>query len=276
MVTVKEWLNVLGFGTPFLYAGSIYMLGRFLEKHASPASKKTLAEWLKGRLYTNADVAALLTEVFDRIYSKPLWGWKAILRSAVISVILTVVVAVQLFPLLISIALFSPEMRSQWIMQVCSNILADYLALSLIRRWLKIGARHPIFAMMTGPIIGVALVVAIYVTASVARFSINTWTFHLRYFPEGTVEWYGFLIQSPWGSSNRAVFLSTLPVHLWLPILAIGILIAKSINYLKRAGRFSVWFIKDGSRRPFLAVCTCGAVVVFIVAAAIQVLRPLP
>ena len=57
-----------------------------------------------------------------------------------------------------------------------------------------------------------------------------------------------------------------------LPLFAVGVVIAQGLNSLRLATTWSQWFLKNGSKQPFRAIGFVAALVVFLGAAALQLL----
>jgi hypothetical protein len=77
-----EVIKQLGIVTPFIYAAGTYGFFHYLDKQASAKAKKAISGSLKPLEYDRAAVAVALIEIFDRLYTRPLLGWRAALRSA--------------------------------------------------------------------------------------------------------------------------------------------------------------------------------------------------
>jgi hypothetical protein len=157
-------------------------------------------------------------------------------------------------------------MRHQFLTQIGANIVADYLALFVIRRWLIIGGNRPLMALLTAPLIGVIIVVVVYAARDVGGFSIETWSFHWRYLNEDLEEW-SYFLRSPGLRLNKTLLYPAVIVHLWLPLLAMGVIVAKGLNYLRTAGRFSQWFFKQGEAHPLRSIGFIASILTFIVMA---------
>ena len=74
-------LSLLGLGAPFLYALTVFLAFNFLDKRASAQAKRAISQWLKSAAYNKAHVADATVEIFDRLYTCPLFGWRAFLRA---------------------------------------------------------------------------------------------------------------------------------------------------------------------------------------------------
>jgi hypothetical protein len=271
MAQAKELLALLQVGTPLYYAVLVFWIFGFLDRRASSKANKAISDWLRTERYVQADVAAALVEVFDRIYTSPLWGWQAICRSTVISVVVTFLAIYHVYPMTFYILrTVPPEMKQQFLQQIVTNFVADYLALYVIRAWLKSGM-YPLLALVCGPLIGIALVFALYTTGDVVRFSVQTETFHPRYLPEGLSFWIARLrILWLWAldltgpTVTLAIFVGGIAVHAWL------LVVAKALNSARRATVGMQWFLKEGNQHPLRALGYVAAPVTFLVAAVLQ------
>src|SRR6478736_2969968 len=94
---LEKVLQLLGLGTPFLYAAAAFVCFHYLDKKASAQAKVAIATWFKAIAASQNDVSSALVEVFDRIYTQPLLGWRALRRSAIISTTLSIIYYVHLF-----------------------------------------------------------------------------------------------------------------------------------------------------------------------------------
>src|SRR5262249_45080420 len=146
----------LGLSTPFIYAAATYSVFHFLDDKASGQAKRAISGWLKPLQYDKTAVAAAMVEVFDRLYTTPLLGWRAFLRSTSFTLIVTVIFLVEVFPFKI-LALMPEGSRTTYFTfgaVIVSNVVSDYLSLFVIRRWLIIAGYKPLLALSTGPLIG--------------------------------------------------------------------------------------------------------------------------
>ena|ERR1700730_1883359 len=84
-----ELPKVWGFTTPFIYASAAYGFFHWLDKKASGPAKKAISSWLEPKEYDKAAVAAAIVELFDRVYTRPLLRWRALGRSASITLLLS-------------------------------------------------------------------------------------------------------------------------------------------------------------------------------------------
>lgn len=128
-----------------------------LDRNAAPPARKAISQWFAGPNYDKEGVAAAIVSVFDRIYTSPLWGWRAALRSVSFSMAATVLVALQVFPPALAFLIHVQKARDLTLTQLLADILADYISLFFIRRWLIIGGKRPLTALATAPIIGLLI-----------------------------------------------------------------------------------------------------------------------
>jgi hypothetical protein len=213
-----------------------------LDKQASGQAKKAISEWIQPKEYDKAAVGDAILELFDRIYTRPLLGWRAAMRSIILTLIIS--------------AVFLYE-SSEWLVflplgmlagMVSINAISDYISLFIVRRLLVVGRSKPFRAALLGPALGmviVAILIVLYPTAIVI------------YITKGYLSFIeiGFIILPPLMFVGY-IFLAigALVVHLWLPLLALCIGTLKVINYLRIAIGWTQWFIKQGRQHPLDAV----------------------
>lgn len=266
----KNAIAFLGLGAPFVYAALTYFVFRYVDNKASAQAKNAISSWLNSTHIDKRQSAAVALEIFDRLYTSPLWGWRAIARSFAYTSIITIIVVWQIYPALFWLYPAVPTgMQIQWSQRIFCNYIADYAALYLIRRWLIAGSGRPLAAAFVGPILGVAVLICLYTITDVIRFSIETSSFHPIYFVQGAVSWItSFADLKP--GSRFALLAPALVVHLWLPLFAIGVLLTQSLNYFLKASVWMQWFIKRGKSHPFEAIGYVAAVVSFAIAGILQ------
>jgi hypothetical protein len=166
---------------------------------------------------------------------------------------------------------FVPEMRPLWTFFIFKNIFCDYCSLFIVRYWLKKAGESPLFAMVTGPIVGAVAVYLIYIIFDVTRFSLLiSGEFHWRYFVEGTLQ---YISQFRAHSANSVLTTAALVVHAWLLLFAVGMGLAKLINSFRSAAAGAQWFLNDGRRHPFKAVGLIASLVTFLVSSLLQFAR---
>jgi hypothetical protein len=81
MSVVFDAAKLLGLGTPFVYASATYGVFHYLDGRASGQAKQAISGWFKPLEYDAPALSAAMVELFDRLYTTPLFGWRAMLRS---------------------------------------------------------------------------------------------------------------------------------------------------------------------------------------------------
>jgi hypothetical protein len=268
---MQQVLKLLGFWPPLVYGFAVFLLFWLLDRNAAPRARKAITSWFAGSHYNQQDVAAAVLSVFDKLYAAPLLGWRALIRSAAISTVVTVVVAYQVFPNAFDLIRHSPgAIGLSAAGQLLQNIIADYLSLFLVRRWLVLGGLRPLFALATAPVLGIAIVAICYDVTDVARFSLITQTFEWHYFLDDIHDWRRFI----WNGTFRWAFLvPALLVHLWLPLFALGVVFAKALNSLRAAGVFAQWFFKQGEFHPLRSIGYVAGAATFLATAGGMLIR---
>ncbi|MCP3395753.1 hypothetical protein [Bradyrhizobium sp. CCGB20] len=263
-------LKLLGFWPPLVYGFAVFSLFWLLDRNAAPRARKAISAWFSGRQYNERDVADAVLYVFDRFYTAPLLGWQAVLRSFAVSAVVTCVVSFQIFPPAFLFIRHAPSVIGLSAFgQMLQNAVADYLSLFLIRRWLILAGPRPLFALITAPLLGGLIVAFSYAVTDVARFSLQTQTFEWRYFIDDFYQWKRFIANQTF----RWAFLApAFLVHLWLPLFALGVIVAKVLNSLRAAGKFSQWFFVQGDAHPLRSIGYIAGAATFLVTAAVMLM----
>jgi hypothetical protein len=84
--------ETLVYTAPFALAGLVFVLFTRADRVASSAANKAISAWLRGEAAKNLDVTSGVLAIFDAIYSKRLFSIEALVRSALISLLVAVVV----------------------------------------------------------------------------------------------------------------------------------------------------------------------------------------
>jgi hypothetical protein len=135
------------------------------------------------------------------------------------------------------------------------NVFFDYVALFFIRQRLVEPSSKPVFALITGTLIGVLWVWLGILSRVATGFLL---------FPEEP---------NPTGVPIEFVFAGGLPgmaVFTWLPLFAFGILAIRALTPLSWIVAKAQWFLKGGSEHPLKAIGVVAAATVFVVAVALQ------
>lgn len=274
---MPAWADELGklvpaLTTPLMYAAMVFGFFHWLDMKTSGSAKTAISSWINSIHIDKAKGSQVAVEVFDRIYTVPLWGWRAVLRSIFFTTIMTLIVVPQVYSGMWWLWRVVPsDITTEWTVRIIANYTADYAALYVIRRWLMLGGRHPLIASFSGPLIGLVIILLLYTVTDVVRFSLQTQSFHPIYLLQGAWNWILFLGNVHIGSTF-ALFASALAVHIWLPLFATGVILAQGLNAFLRASGWMQWFLKRGKDHPLDAIGTVAAVVVFVITSTLHAL----
>jgi hypothetical protein len=96
---LSDLLKVLGFTTPFIYAYAVYRIAMHFDKRGiSAKGKKAISSWLQSKEYDKGAVGDAILEIFDKVYSRPLFSWRAFGRSAIITIIVSIAFIIETWP----------------------------------------------------------------------------------------------------------------------------------------------------------------------------------
>lgn len=267
---LSEVLKVLGFSTPFVYAAAVYGLFHYLDKKASGPAKQTISGWLQPKEYDKRAVANAMVEIFDHLYTRPLLGWRAFGRSALFTLCMSLIFLYE-FGLISEKELIGLVGGLVWIIPTLNllvNILCDYVALFMIRRFLILGERRPIIASLFGPLAGIMLVLLSCII--IFGFLIGMVAIILLVFGVHERDWARPLDIPIVTSIYEALIDALFVVHMWLPLFAICVILLRGLNYFRLAIGWTQWFLKRGREHPLDAIGYVGASLVFIATVVIQ------
>jgi hypothetical protein len=233
-----------------------------------------MSRWLKPLSYDRGAVANAILEMFDKLYTVPLFSWRAFRRSAFISTVLTIVFLVEvqydnlldphLYPIVALPALLA-------------NVLSDYCSLFFIRWWFALKIRSAILSLMIGAAIA-ALIILLFFSFRMTLLELISGTWEYGPSWEVVREVLGMVPYTLLYRTTNLLFLTStlvgaaLAVHLWLPLLVIGVLVIRTGNYLLRAVTFMRWFLDKGDEHPIKAIGYVAATVVFVAATTTTIL----
>ncbi len=271
-----QLLEGLGFAQPFGYAAATFGMFLWLSNRASEPATESLRKYIRSVPQTTA-VANFNLEVFDRIYTKPLFHVRALLRSTIITSVISVLIWLTLRPAPIN-DLAAIQYYGE---NLLFNVLADYVSLFFIRRWLSVARSRPMFSLIAATITGVLIVYLSYLVRE--GFLILYNVIILGNSIMSTIDfagrWHIFNpLYSLWtpeqASWEKVAYLwPAFVVHLWLPLFGLAAAITKAISLMIRAAEGTQWFAKDGSDNPFQAVGYIAAAIVFVVGVGLQVVN---
>jgi hypothetical protein len=285
---LTQVMKLVGFTTPLIYAAAAYWFFLWLDKKASGPAKKAISGWLVPKEYDRAAIAAAILELFDWVYTQPLFTWRAFRRSALITIFITLVVIFEYVPHLITFRGFPTEedtdefyysnriiLASFSLMTFIVNVISDYIALFIIRGRLSYHHLAPLVSLAIGPTLGLSFVMFFIFVRSLVYMEIN------------------FIIEYAFNQTDELILVTTedirqffitdfgillitsagaLIVHLWLPLFALCVGLLKGLNYFLLTANTAQWFLKRGKDHPLEAVGFVAAPLVFLGAAAFQTL----
>ncbi len=236
---MEELLKYLGFTTPFIYAAAAYGFFYWLDENASDEARAALARTMRLKDYKSEHVASALVEVFDRIYTYPLLRWRAFRRSVLYTTIVTVIWLFEYFHFFRFGWRDISSSTSFWFITVwLFNVLTDYLSLFLIRRVLIRSGTKPVTGLALGAVSGVAIVFAAFCLRIL---------FLIPLFGSISIsDLIGAFIYTY--SATLIVMAPALIVFVWLPLFALGIVIARLLTPLSWIVGRAQWLLKGGGR----------------------------
>jgi hypothetical protein len=245
------------FGDPYVtsvgYGALAYGFFHWLDENASNEAKAALARTMRFKDYKSEQVASALVEVFDRIYTYPLLSWRAFFRSLLFT---TVVSTIFLFE--------TGRLRgdaSFLVVALLFNVFSDYLSLFVIRPVLTQSGTTPVINLALGTVSGAAIVI----TANLLRFFAIWFQFcNGKYSALCVGEPIDVSAALSHGFADPAFAWPALAVFAWLPLFALGILLARLLTPFSFIVGKTQWFLKEGKEHPLKAIGYVAAVVVFL------------
>jgi hypothetical protein len=260
MDAIGKLLEHLGYGTSFIYAAAAFGLFYWLDENASDEAKTALASTMRLNRFNDEEIASALVETFDRLYSYPLFRWRAFLRTLTFTLIITIFTVIELFGIGQVRQTFANSGYSASIpaalLALVINVLFDYLALFVVRDWLTWCRFAPVFSLSIGTILAISIVI-------LGMFARGLILFASGYLENDTLTLILF----------GALSLPAFAVFGWLPIFAIGIAVIRMISPLSWMIGRTQWFLKDGKEHPLKAIGYVAAMVVFVGAVSWQAAR---
>jgi hypothetical protein len=248
------------------YAAGTHGFFHYLDTQASAKAKKAISGWFKPLEYDKVAVAAATVEIFDRLYTRPLLSWRAGLRSAFITTVVTVIFAYEfstslMFMFFQGFTMARYHVLIFWMILLLTNIASDYISLFIVRRFLVFGGARPIVALIVGPLLGMFVVVLFTLVRSVGVMEDTIWAGIDLFQPD-------FNSTIIIGAFSVVGSLPAFAVHLWLPLFVFGLLCVNGLNYTMWAIGGMQWFLKRGNEHPLDAVGYVLGAIVFVGAAA--------
>jgi hypothetical protein len=282
MDDAKEFVLLLG--KPGIHCLAIVSFAWFLNSSASDELKDKIRIILKVRPVEPHRIAAALVDLFDWLYSNP-WGTRSVaatkratgaggapgaaiqrpllsFRAAARSLLLTTIVSIAYF---IEAADWPPEfhrwpvlaillnidllyMTSVFAFLILFNALSDYVSLFAIRPWLSVSGARPVFALICGTLIGIAVVLL--------GAALRT-AFYYMVYANGYDDTAMTILESIMFS------IPALLVFAWLPLLALCIVGFRCLNVLFRLVGLVQWSLKNGNNHPITALGVVAGLATF-------------
>jgi hypothetical protein len=266
---MDKLFELLGLGTPFLYAAGTYAFFHWLDVSASDEAKDELARLVRVRNYETKTISGGVVQIFDRIYTYPLFAWQAFLRSALITLAFSVIYIYE----------FDVSLEQDGVFfggsSFLANVASDYVSLFIIRKWLIAAAQRPIAALLLSSIVWL-FVIALSAVLRVLGIAVAE-TFAGLEISRAILFTLIFLLP-PIGDSLTRIFepefllVPAMIVFAWLPLFGISLLIIRLINILTTTVGKMQWFLKGGQDHPLIAVGYVASVIVFVTAVALKFL----
>ena len=264
MDEIGKLLEHLGYATPLLYATTAYGVFAWLDNHASDEAKAALANTMKLQNLGSQRIASALVEVFDGLYTHPLFRWRAFGRSVLYTVVVSVVFLIEINRPAMPWSEFKtyfdhPVVFVALAMFFATNALTDYISLFIIRPWLNFCGAKPVFALLTGTLLGALVVnfgallrLRVLYAMALAMFGISQWS----------------VILANVKAVLSGTFLLALPavvMFAWLPLFASGIVASRIFGGFSWIIGKAQWALKDGKEHPLKVVGYVAAAIVFFV-----------
>jgi hypothetical protein len=270
----KEFFDLLGLGVPFYLAAATYAVFAWLDSNASDDATKVISSWLHGRSHNESDLGNLLLKAFDRVYTRPVYAFRAFRRSAVISTVIWLLIfyipfAVEAIPpqaqLASSLILKPGPAHFKSISLLISTVLSDYMSLSSVRRVLVWRRSHPIRASLSATIKGAAVTFATF-TLFIMMTLLLAYSTDPQLFTNlvhGTPHPAPFEVIKSMLVLLILIIRPALVIYLWLPLFALSSLLLRMVFWIFRAVEKAQWFLKQGDEHPLKAIGIVATIIVF-------------
>jgi hypothetical protein len=270
---MEELAKQLGITT--VYATATYGFFHWLDEKASDEAKAALARTMRWKDYKSEQVASALVEVFDRIYTYPLLRWRAFFRSFLFTTVVSAIYPFEAGRLywefeLVDVGYIDlfQVLLAFLIVTLPFNVCTDYLSLFVIRPLLIRSGAKPVIGLALGAMSGAAIVLA----ANTLRYVAVGLILHIFTTLLPASDLMSSVLSSvrrslPWGAgwSYRLLLVwPALAVFVWLPLFALGIVVARLLTPLSWIVLRTQWFLKEGKEHPLKAIGYVAAVIVFI------------
>ena len=225
--------------------------------------------------YKNEQIASALVEVFDRIYTYPLLRWRAFGRSLLFTTVVTAIFVLETTHLHDVRLIDAIEI---WPVGLIYNFLTDYLSLFVIRPLLVRSSTKPVIGLVLGTVSGAAIVVAANFLRILAFLllapllgapgfcfsAVDRIECFEPLFFAGIVRLSALMPFALLSFRSLTWVWPALAVFAWLPLFALGVVIARLLTPLSWVVGRAQWFLKEGNAHPLKAIGYIAGVVVFL------------
>jgi hypothetical protein len=271
----KEFFDLLGLGVPFYLAAATYGVFAWLDSNASDEATKVISSWLHGRSHNEPDLGNLIINAFDRVYTSPLFTYRAFERSAAISTIIWIPVTLLPVALFNMIILFNhPDLQANstpglfssprdlitaLIVLLYVTVLSDYVSLPFVRRFLSLARTSPIRASVMSSIVGLVVVTICFLICLFVEAAVVYRT-NLGAFIPDTLN---MLFEPTFWVTVIKVMRSAFVIHLLLPLFALSSVVVRLVFWIFRVVEWAQWFLKQGDAHPLKAIGMVATIIVF-------------
>lgn len=229
--------GAVGLLIPFIVATTLLTIFLWLDRNVSPQARREISLWLKRRAYQDVDIRNAIVASFDRIFSHPLFRWRAFCRSATLSIGLwlmyDIIWAIK-YPSIFKLIDLEFNIFPAWvpilttIKRVAGYVISDYISLFIVRKRLY-AVKKPIYSLLSGLIFGTFVVFMVqFILGLIIRIILWLITVKLtNILYDNFSYYYSFkdfvrVFVHPWGFlySSASAFL----IHIWLLAFALGAL----------------------------------------------------
>jgi hypothetical protein len=280
---IGKLLDHLGYATPLFYAGVAYWFFAWTDENVSDNAKAALAGTMKLSGASPESISTSLVEIFDHIYSKPLLSWRALFRSVLFTAFMTMILMLEVRYTNLSVGNGLDSYAVIFIVTFLANALTDYVSLFAIRLSLARLGHRPLLAIT----LGTTCATVIVIVGTLARVAMWSAMFFLFWFNRAETSPMIHLVdQREMAFSdhiptllltliymNEFTIVSSLPalaVFAWLPLFALGIMVARLLMPLAWLVTKTQWVLKQGDKHPLRAIGYLAALFVFVASASLQ------
>jgi hypothetical protein len=158
MEAIGKLLEHLGYATPALYAAAAYGLFHWLDENTSDQANVAITSAMQSKGLNADRIVSALLEIFDQIYTHPLWSKRAFRRSVLFTVaasLVTLPTVNRLADMLqprstdstdVPLTAFENSVLSIGFisLSLSVNILTDYVSLFYVRRRIRTAGDGPV------------------------------------------------------------------------------------------------------------------------------------